>query len=454
VRTLDGSLFGDAIPTGFCAQTGDLRCDRRVYNRCSRVPGTYQYPVAVFRLARITAASGRRAASFEVSASRIKAMQTPVIAEGLFSYQIGGSERVAVDLALEFSRRGYRVVCFAFYDSDGPMRAELTRAGIRCLDMNYERFRAVSRRITYQWRFWQMLRRERVSALHVHHATALILCGIPARLAHVDRVVMTEHGLHQLKERPSYRRSAARYCRYADEITVVERTQSDYFRDEMHVPPGKLHYVPNGVRLNASIIERARGEMRSRLAIPDGTFAFAYVGRLNPVKDLGTLLSAVAALPEDVASRVRLYLVGEGSERQSVELQRDALGLRDRVFLLGARTNVSEILAASDAFAMSSTTEGLPMALLEAMAAGLPCVATAVGGIPELLGDARGLLVPPGDPGQLALAMASLVRSQQLRQELSARALTEIRAHYALEAVADRYLTLLGLKPTWSLATA
>src|SRR6476660_967617 len=109
--------------------------------------------------------------------------QPPVIAEGLFSYQIGGSERVGVDLALEFSRRGYQVLCFAFYDSDGPMRAELEEAGIRCRDMNYEKLRGISKRIIYQWRFLQMLRAERVSALHVHHATALILCGIPAALA-------------------------------------------------------------------------------------------------------------------------------------------------------------------------------------------------------------------------------------------------------------------------------
>jgi glycosyltransferase involved in cell wall biosynthesis len=393
-------------------------------------------------------------ANAPIEVRQVKSAKAPVIAEGLFSYQIGGSERVGVELALEFSRRGYSVICFAFYDSDGPMRAELTHAGVRCLDMNYERFRTVSRRVSYQFRFWQMLRREQVSALHVHHATALILCGIPARLAHVDRVVMTEHGLHQLRERPSYRRSATRYCRYADEITVVEPAQSDYFRDEMHVPARRLHYVPNGVRLSSAIAARTRGEMRGRLAIPDGDFAFVYVGRLNPVKDLGTMLDAVAALPADVAARTRLYLVGDGSERQSLDVQRQTLGLRDRVFFLGARADVPEILAACDAFVMSSTTEGLPMALLEAMAAGLPCVATAVGGIPELLADARGLLVSPRDSRQLADAMALVVRSQQLRERMSAKALAQVREHYALGAIADRYLALLGLEPTWAPATA
>jgi glycosyltransferase involved in cell wall biosynthesis len=369
---------------------------------------------------------------------------TPVIAEGLFSYQIGGSERVGVDLALEFRRRGYRVVCFAFYDSDGPMRVELEKSGVRCLDMNYEKLSGVLRRVIYQWRFWRMLRRERVCALHVHHATALILCGIPARLARVNRVVMTEHGLHQLKERPSYRRSAARYCRYASDITVVERAQANYFRTELGVPADKLHYVANGVRVRTKSAEHVSC-MRDKLGLTEDTFAFFYVGRLSPVKDLGTLLNAFAALPPDVSGRSRLYLVGEGSERAMLEARRDALGLRDRVAFLGARDDVSDVLMAADAFVMSSRTEGLPMALLEAMAAAVPCVATAVGGIPELFENDRGLSVPVGNPARLASAMALLARSPELRDRIVSNATENIRRHYELEAVVDQYLQLFGL---------
>jgi len=151
--------------------------------------------------------------------------EAPVIAEGLFSYQFGGSERVGVDLALEFRRRGYQVVCFAFHDSDGPMRAELERAGIRCLDFNYQKFRGVFRHVLYFWKFWRMLRKERIRALHVHHHGAMILCGIPARLAGITRVVMTEHGLQALLERADARRLTVRYCRYASDITVVEPRQ-------------------------------------------------------------------------------------------------------------------------------------------------------------------------------------------------------------------------------------
>jgi glycosyltransferase involved in cell wall biosynthesis len=187
--------------------------------------------------------------------------------------------------------------------------------------------------------------------------------------------------------------------------------------------------------------------MRQKLGITAGVLAFFYVGRLDPIKDLGTLLDAFAALPPEVSRRSRLYLVGEGTERAKLEAKRDALGLAERVILLGARNDVSELLLAADAFVMSSISEGLPMVLLEAMAAGVPCVATAVGGIPRLLGSDRGLSVPAQDSAALASAMASVAQSPELRARLVANAKEKLRKNHAFDAVVDRYLELLGLPP-------
>jgi glycosyltransferase involved in cell wall biosynthesis len=378
------------------------------------------------------------------SVGKHDAVRIPVIAEGLFSYQFGGSETVGADLALEFKRRGYRVVCFAFHGSDGPIRDLLERSGIRCLDLNYAKSAGVWRRISYTWKFWRMLRQERVRALHVHHHGALVLCGIAARLAQVNRVVMTEHGLQALRERAQARRLTIRYSRYAHELTVVEPGQVEYFRTELGVAAEKLHCVANGIRVPARTpvaVER----MRVQLGIGEDVFAFFYVGRLNLVKDLGTLFIAFAGLPEDVRARARLYLVGDGPERGALEAQRDALSLGERVTFLGARGDVTELLMAADAFVMSSKSEGLPMVLLEAMAAGIPCVATAVGGIPKLFGEDRGLLVPAQDPQALAAAMALVARAPELRERLTNRALQNLRANYALDPIVDRYLDLLGL---------
>ncbi|HEX3945979.1 MAG TPA: glycosyltransferase [Rhizomicrobium sp.] len=373
----------------------------------------------------------------------------PVIAAGLFSYQFGGSERVGVDLALEFKRRGYQVVCFAFHDSDGPMRAELEKAGIRCLDLNCENFSGPLGRLLYFWTFWRMLRKERIRALHVHHHGAMILCGIPARLAGISRVVMTEHGLQALQERADARKLTVRYCRYASDITVVEPRQLEYFHKELGFPIAKLHCIPNGIRISArtsALVEQKRREF----GLDPNVFAFFYVGRLNQVKDLGTLLDAFAALAAAQFMHTRLYLVGDGPEREMLETKRETLGLSERVTFLGARSDVAEILLAADAFVMSSKSEGLPMALLEAMAAGVPCVATAVGGIADLFGDDRGLSVPAEDATALAHAMGVVARSPELRQSLVAKATANLRRNYALDAIVTRYLELLGLPPSMS----
>ena len=374
----------------------------------------------------------------------------PVIAEGLFTYRIGGSERVAVDLAVEFKRRGYRVVCFAFHDSDGPMRQQLEAAGVRCLDMDYANFKGVLRRLAYLWSFWRMLRREQISVLHVHHTQALALCGVPARLARV-RTLLTEHALDWLRL-PLGRRVARHYRGFASDFSVVEPAQADYFCTEVGVPRERVHYVANGVRVPSGRAQCA-GQVRERLGIAAGMFAFFFVGRLDPLKDLGTLLGAFAALPPELMRRSRLYLVGEGRERASLEARRDALQLGDRVRFLGARNDVSDLLTAADAFVMSSISEGLPMVLLEAMAAGVPCVATAVGGISQLLASDRGLCVPARDPVALARAMAAVAESEELRTRLVVNAREHLRKHHAFDAIVDRYLELLGLPPTAAAAT-
>jgi glycosyltransferase involved in cell wall biosynthesis len=156
-------------------------------------------------------------------------------------------------------------------------------------------------------------------------------------------------------------------------------------------------------------------------------------------------LDAFAALPPQISRRSRLYLVGEGTDRARLEAKRDALQLGERAIFLGARNDVSQLLLAADAFVMSSISEGLPMVLLEAMAAGVPCVATAVGGIPRLLGSDRGLSVPAQDSAALAAAMASIAESPELRARLVANAMENLRKNHAVDAIVDRYLELLGL---------
>jgi len=156
------------------------------------------------------------------------------------------------------------------------------------------------------------------------------------------------------------------------------------------------------------------------------------VGRLSREKDHATLLEAMSLLPERLAAH--LLIVGEGPERQRIEKKIASLGITENVSLIGQQTSAEPYYGIADIAVLSSRSEGSPNALLEAMAAGVPVVATDVGGVPEIAvhGDTA-LLVQPGDPGELAESMGRLIREPQLASGLAVRAKQVVRERYAPE---------------------
>jgi len=158
------------------------------------------------------------------------------------------------------------------------------------------------------------------------------------------------------------------------------------------------------------------------------------VARLDPQKGLHDLVAAAALVPE-----ARVMVVGEGPERRALETRIAHLGLGDRVHLLGFRSDVPDLLAGSDLFVLPSLFEGLPLSILEAMAAGKPVVATAIGGNDEAVVDgATGLLVPPGDPRALADAIRALLRDPERRRRLGEAGRRRAEAEFSAPAMVRR----------------
>jgi glycosyltransferase involved in cell wall biosynthesis len=374
--------------------------------------------------------------------------RAPLIVEGLFSFQVGGSERVAADVALECVRRGYRVLCFAFYDSEGPTRRALEAGGVECVDLNYLKRARYLRRFTYQLALFRFLRRRNAHAVHIHHATSLILGALPARLAGVPRVIMTEHSIIEFQTMPKYRRQSRRYCRFADAISVIHPSMEPYFLEELGVPPERLFYIPNGVRLLKSE-PGERSRLRRELGISEDDFLLMSAGRLAAVKDLGTLIKAFAIAREPSIARLRLVIIGDGPERAMLEGLCRSLQLDTVISFLGVRADVPCLMQAADGFAMSSLSEGLPMVLLEAMAARVPCVATSVGGIPELFSGGAGVLVAPKDATGLADALLKLTVDPGQRHRMAEAAFAKIADSNDLNRVVDEYLRLFELPPRW-----
>lgn len=210
-------------------------------------------------------------------------------------------------------------------------------------------------------------------------------------------------------------------------------------RDELRahgVPADRILALPNGVDVDvhrpADARERAR--LRATLGLAPDRFVAVFVGRLQPVKDVDTLLATARRLPA-----LDLVVVGDGPERARLEAAARGLGLDGRVTFHGASARVPDVLRAADAFLLSSHGEGMSNALLEAMACGLPCLASrSVGGARELLAPGRGLLVADGDPAAWASAVQRLIARPGERAALGAAAAAHVASTLSLPAAADR----------------
>jgi glycosyltransferase involved in cell wall biosynthesis len=218
--------------------------------------------------------------------------------------------------------------------------------------------------------------------------------------------------------------------------------------DEQKLWPRNVVTIHNGVdtQLYGQTGDKTqtRAAARRALGLAEDTPVLATVARLEPVKDQATLLRAFekvgAALPES-----RLVLVGDGSVRPALEEQARQRGLAGRVIFLGRRADVAQLLPLFDAFVLTSTSEGLPLTILEAMGVGIPVVATRVGGVPELVDDGEtGILVEPADAVALGRALDGLSSNVELCVAMGKAGALKAAQEYAVSDVAERLVDLYG----------
>ena len=212
--------------------------------------------------------------------------------------------------------------------------------------------------------------------------------------------------------------------------------------------PSDLRVIPNGIELHDGRPAR-QGLSRESLGLAMHDFVWLAVGSLLPVKDYETLLRAFAAL--DIGFRPRLLIAGDGPLHETLTKEVHRLGLDSRVTLLGTRQDVDELLDLADAFVMSSRSEGMPNALMEAMAAGKPVVATKVGGVEELITHGReGYLVEPGRPAGLVHAMRRIMVFPIDRQKkLGRNARTRVLREHGWDMVLNDWATVIMEARRW-----
>ena len=263
-----------------------------------------------------------------------------------------------------------------------------------------------------------LMRTEMFAGVHCHTPMAGALARLAANATHTAPVLYTAHGFHfykgcPLKNRLIYQTAETFLARYTDaQITI---NQEDYAAAQKFPLRGKAYYVPGiGVDVKKiSSVQVDRATKRAELGIPQDAFVFISVGELNENKNHSTVIRALAKA--DIANSYYL-ICGEGKLKQQHFELAQKLGISEKVKLLGFRTDVSEILRACDCFVFPSFREGLSVSLMEAMAAGLPCIASRIRGNVDLLEESR-YLFEPSDESTLCQLMQDAVNGVQVDQE-------------------------------------
>jgi glycosyltransferase involved in cell wall biosynthesis len=344
----------------------------------------------------------------------------------------GGAEHMVLMLGEELGKRGYEVTPVLPSYLDPWLVNQFKDRGF-----DPEMFDAPSFIDPgYLAHLVRILKRRGTEVVHSHEFLTSVYGGGAAAVLRKPHV-MTMHGGRYYAGR-RIRREALRWSAKRSRAVVgVSAATANELASHLRLPADRVRVVPNGIRPRLGDGLAVRRELK----VADDEMLVVAIGNLKPVKAHTVLLEALVLLSgRDGVPPWRVAIAGTGSEQEKLEALAAEHGISDRLHLLGYRADVGDILAAADVWAMTSLSEGLPLALIEAMFAGKPIVASNVGGIPEVITNgSNGLLVPPNDPQTLADALARLFADRALRERLASAGRRDAEEHYGIDRMVDAY---------------
>lgn len=355
----------------------------------------------------------------------------------------GGAQKVLLDQASWFHANGYQVNAAFLYDRDGlHMKWRQTYPfPIHNLEVLDSRQR-ISRQLFFiprgLWRLWKLLRQNKFDVVETFTLDSNLfvlplawLAGLPVRVA-------TNHGFARNDSRLKRMSHTWLINLGAADILVAVTEDVRIQSIEEGVRPGRVTAIPNGIHIPKEH-EKSATDLSKALSIAEGTVFLLSVGRLVHEKAYEVLIRSMRIVVSEYPS-VFLGIAGEGELWDELHGLIDELHLTEKVRLLGNREDVHALTAKADIFVMSSRSEGMPMALLEAMSFGLPVVVTRVGGLKEVVEDrSQGILVSPEDPQELAKAILELLRDPVLGLNMGKQARRRVEEKYTTERMCRQY---------------
>ncbi|MBS1791055.1 MAG: glycosyltransferase [Acidobacteria bacterium] len=355
------------------------------------------------------------------------------------SLGVGGMERVLMDVANGLDLAGFQqtVCCLSRL---GEMADQL-RDEVRCIDLGKgdtaDRFMPL--------KLARVIHRERPDIVHSQSWSG-VDTALATMLTPGVKLIHSEHGRNypHWQRQPLLRRMARRGVYHlADAVVAISGEVRDFYCGQTGFPTERVQVISNGIDVRRMDEADARG-VREELGIAPDDFVFGTVARLDLTKDTITLARAFAAiaLPQRY-SKLKLLVVGDGEERARLEEFVRRMNLDCMVIFAGMRRDVPRLLRAMDVFALSSVSEGMPLTVLEAMAARLPVVATNVGALPELVEEGRtGFLVPIRHAAAMSDKLESFQVNRQLAKTFGEAARRKVEREFSLERMLQNYAKL------------
>jgi glycosyltransferase involved in cell wall biosynthesis len=347
----------------------------------------------------------------------------------------GGAENMLINNVLTLRQQG--VEGDVLLIKDGWLRQKLQSLDIPTHLVPLERF------FSPRWLFTveRIITNGRYDALHAHefamncHAAALSLtCRKP--------VIATVHGKNYYSDR-LYRRLLYRWTSRAGYMVAVSDDIKRFLTERVGARAKRISVIANGIDIQKHAANlNVRRAVRQELNVGEADILIGAVGNLYPVKGHIYLIQAAAKILADFPN-AHFVIAGRGGEQLRLQDEIDRLGIAGRFRLLGFREDVDQLLQAMDIFVMPSLSEGMPLSILEAMAAKKVIVASTVGGIPELIESGRnGVLIPPQNPDELASALMILSKNAGVRESIAANAYEEVCRKFAQSNCSEAYLKL------------
>lgn len=341
----------------------------------------------------------------------------------------GGVERVVESLAAEQARAGHDVHVAAVLD-EGVTGHILLRS-LESLGVHTHALPVAARAYRHERRLIRRLcLSTRPDIVHTHGYRSDVLHGSVARKLGIATVT-TSHGFIEGGWKNGlYLRLQRRAFRRTDAVVAVSRPMAAVLRTA-GIAEHRLHCIPNGWTDSIRFLDRAAA--RNVLHIDEHAFCFGFIGRIGIEKGPDTFIDAVAQLDDGAA-----VLIGDGRLRAGL-MERTASRAPSRVAWAGALENAGTLMQAFDVLVLSSRTEGTPIVLLEAMAAGVPVIATRVGGVPDVVSEEEAVLVAPEDSPALAAAMQSVMRDPASARRRAEAATRRLHTEFSAQHWLDRY---------------